>query len=95
MQTGFAAMRFGWSLMVIPVLFVFSPTLLLIGDPFERRAGHRHRDGRRLAHFCGACGLLHIEADTGHARPLHNLRSARPDSGRGLPRCSLQWISKV
>ncbi len=33
MATGWAAMRFGWSAYVIPVLFVFSPTLLLIGDP--------------------------------------------------------------
>ncbi|MGY6707757.1 MAG: TRAP transporter permease [Rhizobiaceae bacterium] len=35
MQTGFAAMRFGWSAYVIPVLFVFSPTLLMIGAPLE------------------------------------------------------------
>ena len=35
MATGFAAMRFGWSAYVIPVLFVFSPTLLLIGAPME------------------------------------------------------------
>ncbi|SFP40676.1 TRAP transporter permease [Tranquillimonas alkanivorans] len=35
MATGWAAMRFGWSAYVIPVLFVFSPTLILIGEPFE------------------------------------------------------------
>lgn len=35
MATGFAAMRFGWSAYVIPVLFVFSPSLLMIGAPFE------------------------------------------------------------
>lgn len=35
MATGFAAMRFGWSAYVIPVLFVFSPTLLMIGAPLE------------------------------------------------------------
>ncbi|SDY56267.1 TRAP transporter permease [Citreimonas salinaria] len=35
MATGWAAMRFGWSAYVIPVLFVFSPTLILIGDPVE------------------------------------------------------------
>jgi TRAP transporter 4TM/12TM fusion protein len=35
MSTGFAAMRFGWLAYVIPVLFVFSPTLLLIGAPQE------------------------------------------------------------
>ncbi len=35
MSTGFAAMKFGWSAYVIPVLFVFSPTLLLIGAPFD------------------------------------------------------------
>ena len=33
MQTGFAAMKFGWSAYVIPILFVFSPTLILIGEP--------------------------------------------------------------
>lgn len=35
MATGFAAMKFGWSAYVIPVLFVFSPTLLMIGAPFD------------------------------------------------------------
>ncbi len=33
MATGFAAMKFGWAAYVVPFLFVFSPTLLLIGDP--------------------------------------------------------------
>ena len=33
MATGWAAMRFGWAAYVIPVLFAFSPTLNLIGDP--------------------------------------------------------------
>lgn len=32
MATGFAAMRFGWVAYVIPVLFVFSPSLLLRGQ---------------------------------------------------------------
>jgi len=31
MRTGFAATRFGWTAFIIPVLFVFSPSLLLIG----------------------------------------------------------------
>ena len=35
MGTGWAAMRFGWSAYVIPVLFVTSPTLLLAGQPTE------------------------------------------------------------
>ncbi len=35
MPTGLAAMRFGWSAYVIPVLFAFSPTLILIGAPGE------------------------------------------------------------
>ncbi|MCB1366332.1 MAG: TRAP transporter fused permease subunit [Rhodobacteraceae bacterium] len=35
MATGWAAMKFGWSAYVIPVLFVFSPSLILIGAPFE------------------------------------------------------------
>jgi len=35
MATGFAAMRFGWVAYVIPVLFVFSPTLLLRGETPE------------------------------------------------------------
>lgn len=33
MRTGFAAMRFGWTVFVIPFLFVFSNTLLMNGDP--------------------------------------------------------------
>ena len=35
MATGWAAMKFGWSAYVIPVLFVFSPTLILIGAPLD------------------------------------------------------------
>ncbi|MCF7702259.1 TRAP transporter permease [Loktanella sp. M215] len=35
MATGWAAMRFGWSAYVIPVLFVFSPTLIMIGAPMD------------------------------------------------------------
>jgi TRAP transporter 4TM/12TM fusion protein len=35
MATGWAAMRFGWSAYVIPVLFVFSPTLIMIGAPLD------------------------------------------------------------
>ena len=35
MATGLAAMRFGWSAYVIPVLFAFSPTLLMIGAPLD------------------------------------------------------------
>ena len=33
MRTGFAATRFGWTAFIVPVLFVYSPTLLLIGAP--------------------------------------------------------------
>ena len=33
MQTGFASMRFGWTVFVIPFLFVFSGTLLMEGRP--------------------------------------------------------------
>lgn len=35
MATGWAAMRFGWSAYIIPVLFAFSPTLILIGAPLD------------------------------------------------------------
>ncbi|MFT7027484.1 MAG: TRAP transporter 4TM/12TM fusion protein [Paracoccaceae bacterium] len=35
MATGWAAMKFGWSAYVIPVLFVFSPTLILNGEPLD------------------------------------------------------------
>lgn len=35
MATGLAAMRFGWSAYVIPILFVFSPSLLMIGEPLD------------------------------------------------------------
>jgi TRAP transporter 4TM/12TM fusion protein len=33
MRTGFAACRFGWTAFIVPVLFVFSPSLLMIGSP--------------------------------------------------------------
>jgi TRAP-type uncharacterized transport system fused permease subunit len=33
MRTGFSAMRFGWTIFVIPFMFVFSGTLLGYGDP--------------------------------------------------------------
>jgi TRAP transporter 4TM/12TM fusion protein len=33
MKTGFAACRFGWTAFIVPVLFVFSPSLLMIGSP--------------------------------------------------------------
>jgi TRAP transporter 4TM/12TM fusion protein len=35
MATGWAAVKFGWSAYVIPVLFVFSPTLILVGAPLD------------------------------------------------------------
>jgi TRAP transporter 4TM/12TM fusion protein len=35
MRTGFAATRFGWTAFIVPVLFVYSPSLLLIGPPVE------------------------------------------------------------
>jgi TRAP-type uncharacterized transport system fused permease subunit len=35
MRTGYEAMRFGWSAFVVPFLFVYSPTLLMIGDPVD------------------------------------------------------------
>ncbi|NQV55037.1 MAG: TRAP transporter large permease subunit, partial [Rhodospirillales bacterium] len=35
MSTGWAATRFGWSAFVVPVLFIFSPSLLLDGTPLD------------------------------------------------------------
>lgn len=35
MATGWAAMKFGWVAYIIPLLFVFSPTLLLHGETWE------------------------------------------------------------
>lgn len=35
MATAWESMRFGWTAYIIPFLFVFSPPLLLIGDPGE------------------------------------------------------------
>ena len=35
MKTGFEAVRFGWSVFVIPFLFVFSTTLLMQGEPLR------------------------------------------------------------
>ncbi len=34
MRTGFTAMAFGWTVFVLPFLFVFSSTLLMAGDPW-------------------------------------------------------------
>ena len=35
MATAFASMRFGWTAYIVPFLFVFSPALLMIGEPLE------------------------------------------------------------
>jgi len=35
MATGFAAMKFGWTAYFVPFLFVYSPTLILLGDPAD------------------------------------------------------------
>lgn len=35
MQTGWASVKFGWLAFVIPFLFAFSPTLILVGEPGE------------------------------------------------------------
>jgi len=35
MRTGWSAVAFGWTAFVVPVLFVLSPQLLLIGTPWE------------------------------------------------------------
>jgi TRAP transporter 4TM/12TM fusion protein len=35
MKTGWASMKFGWAAFVVPFLFVFSPTLVMIGEPME------------------------------------------------------------
>jgi TRAP transporter 4TM/12TM fusion protein len=35
MRTGFSAMRFGWTAYIVPFLFVYSPSLLFRGDPFD------------------------------------------------------------
>jgi TRAP transporter 4TM/12TM fusion protein len=32
-RTGFESMRFGWVAYIVPFLFVYSPTLLMVGDP--------------------------------------------------------------
>jgi TRAP transporter 4TM/12TM fusion protein len=32
-RTGFESMRFGWVAYIVPFLFVYSPTLIMIGDP--------------------------------------------------------------
>jgi TRAP transporter 4TM/12TM fusion protein len=34
-RTGFESMRFGWVAYIVPFLFVYSPTLIMIGDPLH------------------------------------------------------------
>ena len=33
MRTGFESMRFGWVAYIVPFLFAYSPTLIMVGDP--------------------------------------------------------------
>jgi len=33
MRTGWAAVRFGWMAYIVPILFVMSPALVMVGDP--------------------------------------------------------------
>lgn len=35
MKTGFESMRLGWVAYVIPMLFIFAPSLIMNGDPFD------------------------------------------------------------
>ncbi len=35
MATGFAAMKFGWTAYLVPFLFIYSPTLILFGEPAD------------------------------------------------------------
>ena len=35
MKTGWTSVRFGWTAFVVPFLFVFSPSLLLQGEPLD------------------------------------------------------------
>ena len=35
MKTGWAATRLGWTAYIVPFLFVYSPSLLLQGNPFQ------------------------------------------------------------
>jgi TRAP transporter 4TM/12TM fusion protein len=35
MKTGWEACKLAWSAFIVPFLFVFSPTLVMVGDPFE------------------------------------------------------------
>ena len=76
-RTGWVAMAFGWTIFVIPFLFVYSGTLLLKGDPIFIAHRLRYGGGRHVVHFRGRDGLF-AAAD----------RAARPRalrSGRNLP----------
>lgn len=35
LETGLSSVRLGWSAYIVPILFVFSPTLLLLGNPAD------------------------------------------------------------
>ena len=61
-KTGWMAMAFGWTIFVIPFLFVFSGTLLLKGDPVLIVHRRRHRDRRRVADLGGGDGLFRSSA---------------------------------
>ena len=76
-KTGWMAMAFGWTLFVIPFLFVFSGTLLLKGDPVM------------IVVDCATAvaGIWFISAAVmGYSmRPLTICQSSRPRADRHLP----------
>jgi len=54
MKTGYAAMGFGWASYFIPFLFIFSPELLLRGDPLQIV----------IVTACSAAGIVFVTAAT-------------------------------
>ena len=86
MRTGFASMRFGWTAYIVPFLFVYSPSLLFRGDPFDMV----------MALITAVGGVWLVSAGfTGHfTRPLvWPMRSAFVVAGvlLMLPRNAVEW----
>ena len=67
MRTGFAATRFGWTAFIVPVLFVYSPSLLLIGAPVAIAVAVVDRGVRGVADVVCGGRLFHAAAQSADA----------------------------
>ena len=88
-ETSWAAVKLATTGYIIPFMFVFGPSLLLIGSWDQRGAVDRHRDRRRRAPHRRALRLSPETGELGDAaalprRRLHADQAGHRDGHRGL-----------